>query len=117
MQMMNRTSRKVWAREVAKALSLHLHKVDDEFNWALAHEDNLSKTPSRAWPEAPKLMYRVDEGIANAIHVRVLNHSGSFVPEPLVTLKFKAPLEDAKMHVARVNAFLEGLDPRLLPSA
>lgn len=113
----NRHGRKVWAREVARALSNHLNRVDDDFNWALAHEDNLSMTPSRAWPESPWLMYQVDQGATTGIHVRVLNRSGAISPEPLVTLMFKAPLQDASEHVKHVTAFLESLDPRRLPSA
>lgn len=113
----NHRSGKVWAREVASALTNHLNRVDDDFNWALAHEDNLSKTPSRAWPESPWLMYQVDESTGNAIHIRVLNRSGTLTPEPLVTLKFKAPIQEAREHVGRVTAFLESLDPRRMPSA
>lgn len=107
----------VWARQVARALSKHLDRFDCDFNWALAHEDNLSKTPTRAWPANPWLVFQVDEGPASGIHIHVLNRAGCLAPEPLVTLKFKAPLQEAKSCVGLVSSFLENLDPRLLPSA
>ena len=115
MQKQSRTGT-VWARQVAHALSKHLDGVDCDFNWALAHEDNLSKTPTRAWPSNPWLMFQVDAGPASGIHVRVLNRAGCIAPEPLVTLKFKSPLCEATTCVGLVSSFLESLDPRKLPS-
>lgn len=106
----------VWARQVAGALSKHLDRVDCSFYWAHAHEDNLSKVPTRVWPMNPWLTYQVDEAPAAGIHVHVLNKAGCLVPEPLVTLKFKSPMQDARACVKLVTAYLENLDPRHLPS-
>jgi hypothetical protein len=108
---------RVWAREVAKAMANHFSRIDCEFTWAHAHEDNLSKTPTRVWPEDPWLVYQVDEGPASGIHVRVLNRCGSVHHEPLVTLKFKAPIQEAREHVGLVSSFLQNLDAKRLASA
>lgn len=106
----------VWARQVAGALSKHLDGVECSFYWALAHEDNLSKTPTRVWPMNPWLTYQVDEAPAAGIHVHVLNKAGCVEPEPLVTLKFKSDIKEASTCVRLVTDYLEHLDPRQLPS-
>lgn len=113
----NHRGRTVWAREVARAMAFHFSRIDCDFHWANAHEDNLSKTPTRAWPDAPWLTFRVDEGPASGLHVCVLNREGASAPQPLVTLKFKAPLQEANQHVGLVSDFLRNLDPWRLPSA
>lgn len=113
----SKRGRTVWARDVARAMAFHFSTLDCDFSWANAHEDNLSKTPTRAWPDSPWLTFQVDEGPASGLHVHVLNRADVLSPEPLVTLKFKAPLDEARQHITLVSNFLKSIDPKRLPSA